>query len=235
MTEESMASNRHHDRVNLIKERKNRDIRSAAYKLFMAKDYDAITMDEVSLAAKVSKATLYKHFETKEKLYLETMQALFMEREESIEDHHESLDAFLTYYVEMSVSKKVTNLMRHCASQMIRFPSLAELAWHHYKPTLERLEAYWHNKDRKQQGSCMHTFAQAQTLLALIHAEIIYPVWYGFQSKPASDAIAHLIQNFIQISASKTEPQQHKVVVDKKSPEAENRDHNTPLLRATFF
>lgn len=235
MTEDITTNNRHHERVNLIKERKNHDIRTAAYELFMAKDYDAITMDEVSLAAKVSKATLYKHFETKEKLYLETMQALFTEREGSIEDNHPTLDAFLAHYVEMSVSKKVTNLMRHCASQMIRFPTLAESAWHFNKPLLKKLEAHWQIRGNTQQSSPIRASQQAQVLLALIHGEIIHPVWYGFQPKPAPDVVIELIQTFILLSVGKNEPPQHSEEANENSPDETSRDHTSSLIRATYF
>jgi AcrR family transcriptional regulator len=240
MTEGTIASNRHHDRVNLIKERKNHDIRAAAYKLFMAKDYDAITMDEVSLIAKVSKATLYKHFETKEKLYLETMQALFVERETSIESHHDTLDAFLTHYVEISMSKKVTNLMRHCASQMIRFPALAEAAWHHYKPILKTVETHLLSNSTAQQCSLTGASKQAQVLLALIHAEIIHPVWYGFQPKQAPDVLSNLIKSFMLLSAGNSESHlksapQHTQEANKNSREAISIDQIDLPLRAVYF
>ncbi|MBX9697107.1 MAG: TetR/AcrR family transcriptional regulator [Alphaproteobacteria bacterium] len=240
MTEETIANNRHHDRVNLIKERKNHDIRAAAYKLFMAKDYDAITMDEVSLIAKVSKATLYKHFETKEKLYLETMKALFVERETSLESHFDTLDAFLRHYVEISVSKNVTNLMRHCASQMIRFPALAESAWHHYKPILKRVENHLQSNSASQQCSLAGASKQAQVLLALIHSEIIHPVWYGFQPKQAPDVLSNSIKSFMLLSASNSDPHlkiapQRIEESNKNSQAAINRDQSDLPLRAVYF
>ena len=48
---------------------KAQDILEAAHELFMAKGYEAASMDAVAKAAQVSKATVYAHFRSKDELF----------------------------------------------------------------------------------------------------------------------------------------------------------------------
>ncbi len=50
-------------------------ILTAAQKLFLAKNYDDVTMDAIAVAAGVTKGALYHHFPSKEALYLAMMHA----------------------------------------------------------------------------------------------------------------------------------------------------------------
>ncbi len=51
------------------KEQRRNDILSAAEKLFFARGYDNVTMDDIAKAVELNKATIYLYFKDKESLY----------------------------------------------------------------------------------------------------------------------------------------------------------------------
>ena len=53
---------------------KRRAILNAATELFAARGYGAVSMDAIARAADVSKATLYAHFESKDRLFATIVQ-----------------------------------------------------------------------------------------------------------------------------------------------------------------
>jgi TetR/AcrR family transcriptional regulator len=59
-----------HERKEREKERRKEEILDAAQKVFFEKGLNLATMDEISEAAELSKATIYLHFVSKEDLYL---------------------------------------------------------------------------------------------------------------------------------------------------------------------
>jgi AcrR family transcriptional regulator len=69
-------------------------ILDAAYKLFRRRGYSRVSMDEIAAASKVTKRTLYYHFESKDQLLAEVLEA----------QHHLALDAFRTFGDKLSGS-----------------------------------------------------------------------------------------------------------------------------------
>ena len=68
---------------------------------FNQRGYQAVSMDEVSRALKISKKTIYKHFGSKEEILESAMVALFGRIElrlKAWEDEHLSNKAFLAYF-----------------------------------------------------------------------------------------------------------------------------------------
>ena len=57
------------ERKEREKEQRRNDILSAAEKLFFARGYDNVTMDDIAKAVELNKATLYLYFKDKESLY----------------------------------------------------------------------------------------------------------------------------------------------------------------------
>jgi AcrR family transcriptional regulator len=79
-----MATNetRHKEVVRRRKEREKKQraqsILDAATRVFLAKGYTKTTMDDIALAAEITKPTIYQYFDTKEQLYF-TLMAPFIE------------------------------------------------------------------------------------------------------------------------------------------------------------
>ncbi|BDZ69820.1 helix-turn-helix domain-containing protein [Methanobacterium petrolearium] len=58
------------DRREREKEQRRNDIINAAEKLFFAKGYDDVSMNDIATEVELSKATLYLYFDNKEELFL---------------------------------------------------------------------------------------------------------------------------------------------------------------------
>ena len=69
-------------------------ILDAAYKLFRRRGYSRVSMDEIAAASKVTKRTLYYHFESKDHLLSEVLEA----------QHHLAFAAFRTFGDNLSGS-----------------------------------------------------------------------------------------------------------------------------------
>lgn len=66
----------------------------AAYKLFRRQGYNRVTMDHIAEAAKLTKRTLYHHFNSKDQLLADVLEA----------QHHLALQAFRTFGDDLSGS-----------------------------------------------------------------------------------------------------------------------------------
>lgn len=75
-------------------ERTRRRILDAAYTLFRRRGYSRVSMDEIAAATMVTKRTLYYHFESKDHLLSEVLEA----------QHHLALAAFRTFGDRLSGS-----------------------------------------------------------------------------------------------------------------------------------
>jgi AcrR family transcriptional regulator len=77
-------------------ERTQRRILDAAYALFRRRGYSRVSMDEIAAATKVTKRTLYYHFESKDQLLSEVLEA----------QHRLALAAFRTFGDRLSGSSE---------------------------------------------------------------------------------------------------------------------------------
>lgn len=69
------------------KERTRQEIYRAAMELFMARGFDAVTVEDICHAADVAKGTFFLHFPTKDALLLEYGEQVSGELEEILHDH----------------------------------------------------------------------------------------------------------------------------------------------------
>ena len=69
-------------------------ILDAAYKLFRRQGYNRVTMDDIAEAAKLTKRTLYHHFNSKDQLLADVLES----------QHHLALQAFRTFGDSLSGS-----------------------------------------------------------------------------------------------------------------------------------
>lgn len=120
--------------------RKRREIRQAAIGEFLAKGYAGTSMDDVAAAARVSKQTVYKHFGSKEELFVaiieatvgEVMNEVF-ERVGVSPDHHGDLaQELLTMgrrLIVLIMQPELLALRRLVTGEAGRFPQLGEAWW----------------------------------------------------------------------------------------------------------
>ncbi|NJK40826.1 MAG: TetR/AcrR family transcriptional regulator [Acaryochloridaceae cyanobacterium SU_2_1] len=121
---------------------KRSDILSGAMQEFLANGYAATTMDRVAAAARVSKATVYSHFQDKEGLFMALVQQLQEQKFQAIfglpegqslqgppgEVLHHLASTMLENIIE---DKPFQAFMRLIIGESGRFPELARAFSHH--------------------------------------------------------------------------------------------------------
>ncbi len=92
------------DRKERDKYRRKKEIISVAYKLFMKKGYDHVSLDEIAKKAEFTKRTVYNYFTSKPDLFLHAYMIMVkMHRkhyDKLIEEAESGLDKFRVYGIE---------------------------------------------------------------------------------------------------------------------------------------
>jgi TetR/AcrR family transcriptional repressor of mexJK operon len=139
--------------------RKHRAILDAALKVFLRSGYLGANMDEIAALSKVSKQTIYKHFSSKEALFVEIVTSMtdlasdtvHTEQPEPAADNN--IAGFLQTYAHRQLTVVLTprlmQLRRLVIGEVARFPELAQVLYERgpqraiaaLAQTLERLAA----------------------------------------------------------------------------------------------
>jgi TetR/AcrR family transcriptional repressor of mexJK operon len=123
---------------------KRRTIAQAATELFIAKGYPATSVDEIAEAARVSKQTVYKHFGSKENLFLAVTaaatDAILDELETLInpalgesENVEQDLLTFARRFAALVLRPELMALRRLVMTEAVHFPELG-LTWYAHGP-----------------------------------------------------------------------------------------------------
>ena len=114
---------------------KRRAILAAAEKAFLADRYDSVTMDEIAEMSQVSKQTVYAHFGTKDRLFVELVTAITREAGDEVlatsavpETRAQvavTLESILGHQLGVVLSPRLVRLRRLVISEVPRFPDLA--------------------------------------------------------------------------------------------------------------
>lgn len=112
--------------------RKALQILDAATELFLGEGFDGVSMDRVTQAAGVSKATLYVHFRTKQELFtgvilreVEAVRRLTTIRLTDAQDIASALRAIAHHLAAFFVSERMVKLKRAAIGAIAHFPELA--------------------------------------------------------------------------------------------------------------
>lgn len=111
----------------------------AATAVFLERGYGATSIDEIVARARSSKATVYKSFGNKERLFAAVVDSIVGEIEQPIDpigdDPDEDLRTVLVRvaaeHLSVVLSERHARLMRMVAAEAARFPELGELYYSH--------------------------------------------------------------------------------------------------------
>jgi TetR/AcrR family transcriptional regulator, mexJK operon transcriptional repressor len=119
--------------------RKHQAILAAATEIFLKGGYLGTNMDEIAARAAVSKQTVYKHFATKEALFIEIVTSMTNATGDSVHDGMPDLanDAELAEYLrayalrQLSIvlTPRIMQLRRLVIGEVARFPELAKVLY----------------------------------------------------------------------------------------------------------
>ena len=126
-------------------DRRHREIREAAIRIFLANGYDGATMEDIAVRAGVSKQTVYKHFTDKQNLFadivlsttddMDALVGLIADRVSQSTDPASDLEHLAETFLEALMAPRVLRLRRLVISSADRFPEIAT-AW--YEQGFER-------------------------------------------------------------------------------------------------
>lgn len=119
--------------------RKRRAILDAATAVFLRDGYLGTNMDEIAALSEVSKQTVYKHFTSKEALFVEIVTSLTSEASDTVEKEMPEFDdigdvaAYLQNYADLVLKVVLTprlmQLRRLVIGEVSRFPELAKVLY----------------------------------------------------------------------------------------------------------
>lgn len=123
---------------------KRRQIAQAATEIFIAKGYLEPSVDEIAVRAGVSKQTVYKHFGSKEKLFLAVTKAAtdavtnelaaqLEARRSDGSDFATELETFARTLARGVLTPEMTSLRRLVMNEVTRFPELGR-SWYRHGP-----------------------------------------------------------------------------------------------------
>ena len=116
--------------------RKHRAILDAATAVFLRHGYLGTSMDEIAALAAVSKQTVYKHFSTKEALFVEIVSSTTRQAGDKVHDEMprfgngddpaEYLEAYAYRQLAIVLRPRIMQLRRLVIGEVARFPELAK-------------------------------------------------------------------------------------------------------------
>jgi AcrR family transcriptional regulator len=119
--------------------RKHQAILAAAEQVFLRDGYLGANMDELATLSQVSKQTVYKHFGSKEALFIELVSTMTTLAGNEVHDEvpdpaaADELPTFLEKYAERQLNAVLTprilQLRRLVIGEVARFPELGQVLW----------------------------------------------------------------------------------------------------------
>ncbi|MGE0279362.1 MAG: TetR/AcrR family transcriptional regulator [Rhizobiaceae bacterium] len=119
--------------------RKRRAILDAATEIFLKNGYLGTNMDEIATVSNVSKQTVYKHFSSKEALFVEIVSSMTNQAGDQVHNEAPTLKGashladYLTDYalrqLTIVLTPRVMQLRRLVIGEVARFPDLAKVLY----------------------------------------------------------------------------------------------------------
>lgn len=129
---------------------KRRAILTSASELFVARGYGAVSMDVIARAAGVSKATLYAHFESKDRLFATIIQVACRETvmpEDGLPGCEVEIDAALRTVggriLRFFLRPRTLAIYRLVLAESVRFPELGEAFYYNGPAAARTILAGW--------------------------------------------------------------------------------------------
>lgn len=179
---------------------KHRAILNAATDLFAAKGYGAVSMDAIARAADVSKATLYAHFESKDRLFATIVQVACVENiipaddlpDEATADE-EALRAIGTRILRFFLHERTLAIHRLVVAESVRFPELGR-AFYENGPVAgrKRLAAWMAGRPGL---TAPEPEIAAEQFLGLIRAGLYLRATLGLAPEPTEPAIDAVVSH----------------------------------------
>ena len=182
-------------------------ILESARDLFMAEGYGAVSMDQVAKAAGVSKATVYAHFGSKEKLFAEIIhhacRAFAVDLFPAVEDEPDiavALRRIATAVEQFLLGEGPIKVYRIIVSEGPRFPELVE-AWYGTGPLPFRAMLSEFLRKATASGKLVipNPTLAADQLVALVKGPLYLRRLFNMPSRPEDPTREEVVDGAVQM------------------------------------
>jgi len=164
---------------------------SAARKLFLSASYDVISMDAIAAEARVSKATVYSHFQNKEALFAGVMHKMCEESSgPKVDDDLAGPPEDVLRAVGLAIAHKLLEpeiiaLLRAVLGNVAQFPELGRTYWEEGPGRArELLSAYLTELNRRGDASMADPGLAAMQFIGLVTGPFLLPLLLGAWEPP---------------------------------------------------
>jgi TetR/AcrR family transcriptional repressor of mexJK operon len=190
---------------------KRRAILSAATDLFAARGYGAVSMDAIAREADVSKATLYAHFESKDRLFATIIQVACHENinipdapgDEPSEPEGEietALKAVGGRILRFFLEERTLAIHRLVVAETVRFPELGRVFYENGPVAGREMLAAW--MSRRAALVVPEPRAAAEQFLGLLRTGLYLRATLGLEPAPAEadidSAVTAAVRTFLR-------------------------------------
>lgn len=204
-----------HDTPPPARSPKAQQIIDAASKLFLNNGFGSVSMDTIAKQAKVSKPTLYSHFQDKEALFSEIMQAMCedsgsLQLLETLEEDDRTPEVVLKELgknkLDLVLTQHGLSLARIVFAETPRFPSLGQTFWETGPKTYYiAFEAYLKKLDSRGILTVSDPAKATMNFDGMIMWNFIFPLLSGVISPPSqqeiNDHVDSVVADFLKIHA----------------------------------
>lgn len=189
-----------------LSEKKRNDIITHASKLFMKKGFGAISMDEISTSAGVSKRTLYNHFPTKKILFSEIVKKEWQKVQydhkstENILEPEKFLTDVMINTFKIMFSDRMLSLLKLVIAESSKFPELKSMnARYGMESSFNEFTKYIEFLCKKGILKLDNPRIAAAQYIGLIKECIYWPWFFGSITKPSEQHQREIIERANQI------------------------------------
>lgn len=173
--------------------------------MFLNHGFNAVSMDKIAQSAPVSKATLYKYFDSKNDLLaavvgelctslLQTMDELSIDSG-NVENN---LKKIASVFIDLIFAEESLAIYRLVIAECYAFPELGRLVYESGpKNALTLLERYLENVNRRKQVNIPNTGFAADAFFSLLKGDLHFQCLLGIKAPPSVEEKAILINQVV--------------------------------------
>ena len=188
-------------KIRPLSAKKRKSILDHAAHLFLKKGFGAISMDEISEAAGVSKRTLYNHFSTKKILFGEIVKLEWQKvsyrkiHKPHIHKPEDIFTAIMEHVLKTMYSARMQNLLRLVMAESDKFPELRTLqAKYGVEPLIDDFSSYIEYLNEKGVLDVDNPRIAVAQYVGLVKECLYWPWLLGVISKPSEKHQKEIIQ-----------------------------------------
>lgn len=186
---------------------KRQSIIKGATTLFLQHGFNAVSMDKVAQSAPVSKATLYKYFDSKNDLLAAVINELCGSLWQTMEDVpigsesvEHNLKKIASAFVDLIFSTEGLAIYRLVVSECYDFPELGKLVYETGpKSALTQLEQYLNEINQRDQVNITDPAFTADSFFSLLKGDLHFQCLLGIKAPPSAGEKKDLINQVVAI------------------------------------